>query len=44
MLNVLYGTYGVRNWVKSRTYIEDEKAHLIFTWSQVVVGEWWWWW
>lgn len=34
-LNMLYGTYGLRNWLKGRTYIEDETAHVAWTLSQV---------
>lgn len=37
LLNVVYGTYGVRNWMKNRTYIEDDNAHMAWTWSQVIV-------
>lgn len=37
LLNVLYGTYGLRNWVKARTHIEDERAHLAWAWSQVLL-------
>lgn len=38
VLNMLYGTYGLRNWLKRRTYIEDEATHLAYTWSQVILG------
>jgi hypothetical protein len=35
VLNLLYGTYGLRNWMKNRTYIEHEATHLAYTWAQV---------
>lgn len=34
-LNLIYGTYGLRNWIKRHTYIEDERAAVAWTVSQV---------
>ena len=37
LLNLLYGNYGLRNWIKNRTYIEDEQSHMAWTWSQTIL-------
>ena len=34
ILNVLYGSYGLRNYVKAHTYIEDDAANVAWTWGQ----------
>lgn len=33
MLNMLVGTYGLRNAVKARTYIEDDATNVAWTWA-----------
>ena len=37
LLNVGYGNYGVRNWIKNHTYIEDDRTNALWTWGQAIV-------
>jgi hypothetical protein len=37
LLNAGYGTYGLRNWQKQHTYIEDDEANAVWTWGTAVV-------
>lgn len=37
MLNVLVGTYGLRNAARARTYIEDDAANVVWTWAMAGV-------
>ena len=37
ILNAGYGTYGLRNWQKQHTYIEDDEANAVLTWGTAVV-------
>lgn len=37
MLNAGYGTYGLRNWLKQNTYVEESESFAAWTWAQAVV-------